>query len=824
MSDWDLLQAYVKNRSERAFAELVRLHLDWVHSVALRHVGEPHLAEDVVQSVFVLLARKARDLRPGTVLGGWLFRTTCHVAAHARRAEQRRKSREATACTMTNDTNSHEHDENVWQQLASHLDLAVSALSETDRCAVLLRFYEKAPMSKVGEQLGVSEDAAKKRVSRAVEKIREFLNKRGVKLGGVALAGVLAEKTVQAAPEAMAVVVTKMAMAATSASTSLLLPPLARETLRAWHWARLKLAAGLAASSLALILVIGSVSALLGPHSVSPSVEADHFHGADVRKVHGDRQPSMPRKAGVVSAPVLDDSVLGPNDTNNLTLTGRVIDKLTHGPVQGATVRVRREIYSSTKHSVLEETEHLTDTNGQFIFGLTPEQSTNGSTYLNFEVTHPNYARRPWDGYSLAMIRKNQSLGELPFFQTLDLAPAEGISGQIVRPDGTPASGVKVLTYSKAVKTDMSDYGSFADTNTDASGSFQINVVKGGEAVLWLLPQDFVPSTHLIHQQRGDLGQFVLEDGVRLSGQVFDSDGSPVSHVWVNAELSGGPAKKPTGMPVADAMVRSALTDAQGQFATGPLPVGDYDVLISETPRDNLAQDRTRYPVSDVFLHQKLQIQAGQATQSIEIRAAPQVVLGIQQLDGQGHPHKTHEIPVSGRLGGTAWWGEGRPDQNGRVVVKVPQGLADVRIELMVNEHQSTRYRWSNDSPWRNEHEMTAAILDHDTNEISVMYYTAPVLLVRAVADDGSAISNFKCQITYANDRKPYTQAPHWINGDSGDVNFDKQQDGRWRSQSLLPDEDFLLMVEAEGFQTWSQSINLAEGATREIEAGLQKQ
>lgn len=104
------------------------------------------------------------------------------------------------------------------------------------------------------------------------------------------------------------------------------------------------------------------------------------------------------------------------------------------------------------------------------------------------------------------------------------------------------------------------------------------------------------------------------------------------------------------------------------------------------------------------------------------------------------------------------------------------------------------------------------------------MYYTAPVLLVRAVADDGSAISNFKCQITYANDRKPYTQAPHWINGDSGDVNFDKQQDGRWRSQSLLPDEDLLLMVEAEGFQTWSQSINLAEGATREIEAGLQKQ
>src|SRR5208283_2404084 len=103
MDDWQLLQAYASNRSEAAFAELVRLHLHWVYSVALRHVGDPQLAQDVVQSVFVLLARKARDLRPGTILGGWLFRTTCHVSAHARRAEYRRKSRETTACTMIHD-------------------------------------------------------------------------------------------------------------------------------------------------------------------------------------------------------------------------------------------------------------------------------------------------------------------------------------------------------------------------------------------------------------------------------------------------------------------------------------------------------------------------------------------------------------------------------------------------------------------------------------------------------------------------------------------------------------------------------------------------
>jgi hypothetical protein len=115
-------------------------------------------------------------------------------------------------------------------------------------------------------------------------------------------------------------------------------------------------------------------------------------------------------------------------DTNNLSFTGRVTDKVSHEPVQGATVRVRREIYSSTDHRILEETEHLTDAEGRFRFRLTPEQATNRSAYLNFEVTHPDYARRPWDGYSLSMIRKNESLGQRPFFEELDLAPAESIS------------------------------------------------------------------------------------------------------------------------------------------------------------------------------------------------------------------------------------------------------------------------------------------------------------------------------------------------------------------------------------------------------------
>ena len=324
MDDWELLQLFAKNRSETAFAELVRRHLNWVYSLARRHVGDAHLAEDVAQSVFVLLARKAASLRRGTVLTGWLFHATRYVASCAIRAERRRRVREESASAMNTSTPPDENDP-VWNQLTPHLDQAVAALSSADRTAILLRFYEKKPLREVGEHLGLTEEAAKKRVSHAIEKLRDFMTRRGVVLGGAGLIAVLAEQTVQAAPVTLATAVVKTSMAGASASG--ILPQLARETLNAWRWAKLKLVASVAVVSLTAVFLTLH-TAPWRTRDATPRFSSDKPVAAAVR---GDGAEATPRRTGD-SGPLILDIARFYRTTNNRYLQSvqgrQVIDGL----------------------------------------------------------------------------------------------------------------------------------------------------------------------------------------------------------------------------------------------------------------------------------------------------------------------------------------------------------------------------------------------------------------------------------------------------------------------------------------------------------------
>jgi len=205
-----LLYQYVRRRSNEAFATLVHRHLNLVYSVALRQVRSPQLAQEVSQSVFSDLARNAGMLKSDTVLTAWLYRVAYRTAIDVVRHESRRQAREQVAMEMAAmNTASSE-----WTRIESLLDEAMEVLDEEDRTVILLRYFDNKSLREVGEALGVSEDAAQKRVSRAVERLREVFSKRGAAVGAAGLVVVISANAVQAAPTGLAATISGTAMLA----------------------------------------------------------------------------------------------------------------------------------------------------------------------------------------------------------------------------------------------------------------------------------------------------------------------------------------------------------------------------------------------------------------------------------------------------------------------------------------------------------------------------------------------------------------------------------------------------------------------------------
>jgi RNA polymerase sigma factor (sigma-70 family) len=215
-----LLAEYAENGSEAAFRELVARYIDLVHSAAVRLVnGDTHLAEDVTQTVFADLARKARALSRDVMLGGWLHRHTCFIASKTLRSERRRLARERQAVEMNA---TEDHAAANLAQVAPVLDEAINQLGAEDRAAILLRFFEQNDFRSLGAALGSNEDAARKRVQRALVKLESLLKRRGVTLSVTALGTVLATQALTAAPAGLAASISTAALAgaATGGATS----------------------------------------------------------------------------------------------------------------------------------------------------------------------------------------------------------------------------------------------------------------------------------------------------------------------------------------------------------------------------------------------------------------------------------------------------------------------------------------------------------------------------------------------------------------------------------------------------------------------------
>jgi len=251
LDDLELLNQYALSGSEEAFSALVSRHVDLVYSAALRRVCNPEAAREIAQAVFIILARKSNRLSRETILPAWLHQTTRLTAAHWVRTEMRRAHREKEACMQSLLDQSKS---DVWEQVAPLLDDAIADLGEKDRNAIVLRFFQGKNLMEVGTALDASEDAAHKRVNRAVEKLRHFFVKRGISVSAGALTLAITANSVHAAP---------IGLSATIATTAALkgaaiAPPtliLIKEILNIMAWTKLK--AGILGGA-ALILAFGT--------------------------------------------------------------------------------------------------------------------------------------------------------------------------------------------------------------------------------------------------------------------------------------------------------------------------------------------------------------------------------------------------------------------------------------------------------------------------------------------------------------------------------------------------------------------------------------
>lgn len=263
--DAQLLRDYAGAKSEPAFAEIVRRHGDLVYSAALRQTAAPEVATEITQTVFIALARKApalaRAMQNDASLAGWLHRATRYVVLNYLREERRRHARERQIMAHLD---SPPESSTSWMAVAPVLDELIANLGEQDRAALLLRFFKNQDFHSVGLALGISDDAAQKRVARSLEKLRLALMRRGVTTTAAALAETITVHAVQAAPAGLSGAWVSASLAAATTETSAVFT-----LLKLMSMTKLQLGAG-------AIIVAGLTTTVVIQHRTARDLSADN--------------------------------------------------------------------------------------------------------------------------------------------------------------------------------------------------------------------------------------------------------------------------------------------------------------------------------------------------------------------------------------------------------------------------------------------------------------------------------------------------------------------------------------------------------------------
>lgn len=412
-NDGDLLRCYATERSEEAFGELVRRHINLVYSAALRQVnGDAQLAEDITQAVFTDLARKATSLSQHTSLLGWLYTSTRFASTTIRRTEQRRRAREQEAHAMNSILN-YPETEPDWSQIRPLLDEAMHTLDANDREAVLLRHFERRSYSDIGVQLGLNENAARMRVDRALGKLHAILAKRGVTSTALVLAGLLTAHAVGTAPIQLATRVAQAAIAGSAVgSVSLFLAKLLALS-------KVPVAVGAIALVVAATVVISSRSAHSTDADAAPIAAAVTSTNPLAATAAASNKISTETSVETPAPPPLPDTPV---------LHLEIVTKEGGHPISSAPVQYRA--WSGQKFQGQKEFKANR-------LGICDVYYPSNTTELQLITQIEGFA-------DTRLLWRPPNGDVIPTHYVLKVDPAVLIGGTVVDPDGNPVAGAKV--------------------------------------------------------------------------------------------------------------------------------------------------------------------------------------------------------------------------------------------------------------------------------------------------------------------------------------------------------------------------------------------